>query len=131
MNVYGILLKKDENGQLLRLTRGLRIILNECNWNSKELNAILLPVSPDEFKRISLSEVTKEAWKILEVTHKGTKIDKNSKLQMLTSKFEEIMLKEEEIFDEFYAKLNDLVNSSFNLSEKLLGSKIVRKILRS
>ena len=40
-------------------------------------------------------------------------------------------MKDSEIFDEFYAKLSDIVNSSFNLSEKILESKIVGKILRS
>ncbi|XP_022862783.1 uncharacterized protein LOC111382965 [Olea europaea var. sylvestris] len=50
---------------------------------------------------------------------------------MLTSRFEEIKMKDDESFDEFYAKLNDIVNSSFNLGEKILESKIVRKVLRS
>ncbi|GMP54403.1 hypothetical protein CsSME_00019594 [Camellia sinensis var. sinensis] len=36
-----------------------------------------------------------------------------------------------ETFDELYAKLSDIVNSSFNLGEKIPESKIVRKILRS
>ena len=34
-------------------------------------------------------------------------------------------------FDEFYAKLNDIVNSAYNLSEIYDQPKIVRKILRS
>ena len=34
-------------------------------------------------------------------------------------------------FDEFYAKLKDIVNSAFNLRESIAESKIVRKILRS
>ena len=34
-------------------------------------------------------------------------------------------------FDEFYAKLKDIVNSAFNLGESITESKIVRKILRS
>ena len=38
---------------------------------------------------------------------------------------------DEEYFDEFYAKLNDIVNSAFNLGEVYDQSKIVRKILRS
>ena len=38
---------------------------------------------------------------------------------------------EEEAFDEFYAKLKDMVNSTFNLGEKIPEPKIVRKILRS
>ena len=34
-------------------------------------------------------------------------------------------------FDEYYAKLNDIFNSNFNLGERYSKRKIVRKILRS
>ena len=37
----------------------------------------------------------------------------------------------DESFDEFYAKLNDIVNSAYNLGKIYDQSKIVRKILRS
>ena len=37
---------------------------------------------------------------------------------------------EDESFDEFYAKLKDIVNSAFNLGETILEPKIVRKVLR-
>ena len=37
----------------------------------------------------------------------------------------------DETFDEFYAKLKDIMNSAFNLGEFIMESKIVRKILRS
>ena len=40
-------------------------------------------------------------------------------------------MKEDETFDEFYAKFKDIVNSTFNLGEYIAESKIVRKILRS
>ena len=40
-------------------------------------------------------------------------------------------MKEDELFDEFYAKLRDIVNSTFNLGETILEPKIVRKVLRS
>ena len=40
-------------------------------------------------------------------------------------------MEEDETFDEFYAKLKDIVNSAFNLGESIAKSKIVRKILRS
>ena len=36
----------------------------------------------------------------------------------------------DESFDEFYAKLKDIVNSTFNLEEQILEPKIVKKILR-
>ena len=40
-------------------------------------------------------------------------------------------MKENESFDEFYAKLKDIVNLAFNLGETILEPKIVRKVLRS
>ena len=40
-------------------------------------------------------------------------------------------MEEDESFDEFYAKLKDIVNSAFNLGETVLEPKIVRKVLRS
>ena len=40
-------------------------------------------------------------------------------------------MKEDKLFDEFYAKLRDIVNSTFNLGETILKPKIVRKVLRS
>ncbi|CAI9771535.1 unnamed protein product [Fraxinus pennsylvanica] len=78
-----------------------------------------------------MCETVKEVWDILTTTHEGTKTVKNSKLQMLTTKFEEIRMKDDESFDEFYAKLNDIVNSIFNLDERIPETKIVRKVLRS
>ena len=39
-------------------------------------------------------------------------------------------MKENESFDEFYAKLKDIVNSVFNFGETILEPKIVRKVLR-
>ena len=40
-------------------------------------------------------------------------------------------MSDDESFDEFYAKLNDIVNSVFNLGKIYDQPKIVRKILRS
>ena len=40
-------------------------------------------------------------------------------------------MEEDETFDDFYAKLKDIVNSAYNLGESIAKSKIVRKILRS
>ena len=40
-------------------------------------------------------------------------------------------MEEDESFDEFYAKLKDIVNLTFNLRETISEPKIVRKVLRS
>ena len=39
-------------------------------------------------------------------------------------------MEEDESFDEFYAKLKDIVNSAFNLGKIIPEPKIVRKVLR-
>lgn len=46
---------------------------------------------------------------------------------MLTTRFETIMMTDDETFDEFYKSLNDLVNSSFNLDERIPKPKIFKK----
>ena len=101
------------------------------NANNKALNTIFYGVSPDEFHRISHITVAKEVWEILETTYEGTKKVKDTKLQMLTTRFEEFKMSEDESFDSFYSKLNEVVVSKFNLGENMDNSKIVRKILRS
>ena len=83
----------------------------------------------EEFKKISSTEVAKEAWTILKTTYEGIKAVKTVKLQRHTSSFEEIRMKEDETFDEFCAKLKDIVNSAFNLGESIAESKIVGKCL--
>ena len=40
-------------------------------------------------------------------------------------------MEEDESFDEFYAKLKDIVNSTFKLGETIPEPKIVRKVFRS
>ena len=40
-------------------------------------------------------------------------------------------MEEDESFNEFYAKLKNIVNLAFNLGETILGPKIVRKVLKS
>ena len=56
---------------------------------------------------------------------------KDTKLQMLTTWFEELKMSENQSFDSFYGKLNEVVIGKLNLDEKMEDSKVVRKILRS
>ena len=102
-----------------------------ANANSKALYAIFYGVSPDKFHRISHVTIAKEALQILETTYEGSKKVKDTKLQMLTTRFEELKMSEDESFDSFYRKLNEVVIGKFNMGEKTEDSKIVRKILCS
>ena len=105
--------------------------IKAANFNSSALNALFSAITNEEFKKISSTKTAKEAWTILQTTYEGTKAVKDSKLQRLTTSFEEIKMEEDESFDEFYVKLKDIVNSAFNLGETIPEPKIVRNVLRS
>ena len=96
------------------------------------MNALFSAVTNEEFKKISSTKTAKEAWTILQTTYEGTKAVKDSKFQRLTTSFEEIKMEENESFDEFYAKLKDIVNSTFNFFDsrqtQLIGLQISNQL---
>ena len=104
--------------------------IKATHFNSLALNALFSAVTNKEFKNIFSIDNAKEAWTILQNTYEGTKAVKNSKLERLTASFEEIRIGDDELLDEFYAMLKDIVDLTFNLGEQILEPKIVRKILR-
>ena len=108
-----------------------KAILALANANSKAINAIFYGISTDEFLKILHVKTTKEAWTILETTYKDTKKVKDTKLQMHTTRFKEVKMSDDESFDSFYGRLNEIVIAKLNLGEKIENTKVVRKILRS
>ena len=104
-----------------------RVDYENCGWNSKAINAIFNGVTAEEFRIISQCKLAKEAWDILQVTHEGMTTIKIAKLQRLTTAFETLRMEDNETFDQFFFKLSDIVNSSFNLGEQTLLKKIFKK----
>ena len=91
-----------------------------ANANSKAINAIFCGVSPDEFHGISHVKTAKKSWMILETTYEGTKKVKDTKFQMLTTRFEELKMGDDEAFDSFYGKLNKIVIANLERTLKIL-----------
>ena len=68
--------------------------------NSKALNALFNGVDKNMFRLIKQCTIAKDAWEILKTTHEGTTKVKSTKLQLLTTKFENLrMLEDESIHD--------------------------------
>ena len=44
---------------------------------------------------------------------------------MLSTRFEELRMGEDESFDSFYSKLNEVIIGKFNLGEKMEDSKVI------
>ena len=54
--------------------------IKAANFNSRALNALFSAVTNEDRKKISSTEIAKEAWTVLQTTHEGTKAVKDSKL---------------------------------------------------
>jgi hypothetical protein len=81
------------------------------------------------FKLIKPCIVAKDAWLILQTAHEGTSKVKMSRLQLLTTKFENLKMKEDESIHEFHLSVMDIANSFKALGEKMSDEKLARKIL--
>lgn len=99
--------------------------------NSKSLNALFNGVEKNIFRLINTCIVAKEAWEILKTTHEGTSKVKMSRLQLLTTRFENIKMKDDENIHDFHMSILEIANSSSALGERMSEEKLVRKILRS
>ncbi|KAK2357392.1 gag-protease polyprotein [Trifolium repens] len=121
--------------------RGTTNLKPEENWSKKEdelalannkaLNALFSGVDKYMFRLIKQCTVAKDAWEILKTTHEGTPKVKMSRLQLLTTKFENLRMKEDESVHDFHMNMIDFSNSFDSLGEKIPEEKLVRKILRS
>src|ERR1044072_7815122 len=99
--------------------------------NSKALNALFNGIDRNIFRLVHQCELAKDLWDTLKTTHKGTSKVKMRRRQMLTTKFENLKMKEDENIHEFHMNILEIANASGALGEKMSEEKLVRKILRS
>jgi len=75
--------------------------------------------------------MAKNAWEILKIEHEGTTKVKSARLQLLTTKFEDMRMMEDESIHDYYLNILDIVNAFGSTREKISNENLVRKILRS
>jgi len=99
--------------------------------NSKALNSLFNGVDKNMFRLIKQCTVAKNAWEILKTAHEGTTKVKSAKIQLLTTKFENLKMLEDESIQDYHLNIIDIANSFESFGEKIYDEKVVRKILRS
>ena len=65
-------------------------------WNRKAMHAILCAMDENQYKLVQITRIAKVAREILEMAHEGTKVVKDSKLQVLKTSFETIRMEEQD-----------------------------------
>ncbi|XP_049364246.1 uncharacterized protein LOC125829001 [Solanum verrucosum] len=74
--------------------------------------------------------LAKEIWDSLRTAHKGTEQVKESKVDMLTTQYENFTMKEGESIHDMNTRFSSITNELRSLGEPISSSKQVRKILR-
>jgi len=99
--------------------------------NSKALNSLFNGVDKNMFRLIKQCIVAKDAWEILKTAHEGTTKVKSAKIQLLTTKFENLKMLKDESIQDYHLNIIYIAISFESLGEKISDEKLVRKILRS
>ena len=99
--------------------------------NSKALNALFNGVDKNMFRLIKQCTMAKDALKILKTAYEGTTKVKSAKIQLLTTKFENLKMLEDESIQDYHLNILDIANSFESLGGKISDEKLVRNILRS
>ncbi|CAM8884656.1 unnamed protein product [Rhodiola kirilowii] len=99
--------------------------------NSKAMNAIFSAVDENVMKLIINCEVAKEAWDILQIAFEGTDKVRNSRMQAVTTTFEEMKMKESETITEYNTRVLELSNEASALGKPIDEERLASKVLRS
>ncbi|CAM8876558.1 unnamed protein product [Rhodiola kirilowii] len=99
--------------------------------NSEAMNVIFSRVDGKNFKMISTCEIAKKASDILRTAHEGTTKVKLSRIERVTSKFENLRMQEDETITDFNTRVLDISNEAFALGEPMTEETLVRKVMRS
>ena len=78
-----------------------------------------------QFKSISATESAKEAWDILQIEFEGTSVVRKSRIELLTSKFENLLMEENEMIKYYHATISNISNESFILRKKIPEEKLI------
>ena len=100
----------------------------EKNYKAKKL--LVCGIGAEEYNRISACESAKEIWDCLKTAHEGTEQVKESKVDLLTTQYENFTMKEGESIHDMQTRFSSITNELRCLGEPIPTSKQVRKILR-
>ncbi|XP_071722036.1 uncharacterized protein [Rutidosis leptorrhynchoides] len=102
-----------------------------CTANSKAISIIQCALRPSVYKIIQNLETAKEAWDALQLTYEGSRSVRQSKLHIISNRFESLTMKDDESIAEFEKNIRYIANESSALGEVIPESKLVRKVMIS
>eukprot|EP00252_Welwitschia_mirabilis_P024163 TRINITY_DN705_c0_g1_i1.p1 TRINITY_DN705_c0_g1~~TRINITY_DN705_c0_g1_i1.p1 ORF type:complete len:205 (+),score=47.53 TRINITY_DN705_c0_g1_i1:749-1363(+) len=101
------------------------------NKDAKSLFFIQQAVDETIFLRIASATMTKQVWDTLMIEYQGSAKVIIVKLQFLRREFETVNMKNNELVQEYLAKVSSLVTQMHAYGEKIADETVVAKVLRS
>ncbi|KAH6768968.1 Squamosa promoter-binding protein-like transcription factor family protein [Perilla frutescens var. frutescens] len=101
------------------------------NFNSRALNAIFVSVDVPCFKMVCNCTTAYQAWSILQEHCEGSISVRQTKLRLLTSKFETLRMLEDETISMYTKRLCEVSNESTALGCPISNENMVSKLLRT
>ncbi|XP_070004781.1 uncharacterized protein [Nicotiana sylvestris] len=97
----------------------------------------MVPKNRKEYSDIDKKAVEKnfrakkilEIWEALQTAHEGTTQIKQSKIDMLTTEYELVRLKDDESIQDMHTRFTSIINELHSLREVIPRNKLVRKVL--
>ncbi|KAH6777023.1 hypothetical protein C2S51_008335 [Perilla frutescens var. frutescens] len=101
------------------------------NFNARALNEIFVSIDVPCFKMICNCVTAYQAWTILQEHCEGFANVRKTKLRLLTSKFENLRMFEDETISSYAEKLCEMSNQSTALGSPISNENMVSKLLRT
>jgi uncharacterized lipoprotein YehR (DUF1307 family) len=89
------------------------------------MNAILSGLAEAEFVKVMHLDFSKGMWDKLISSYEGNEKVKYAKLQTYRLKFEELKMNEDETFNKYFLRVEELVNAMKGLGEKIEDTFLV------
>ncbi|XP_073126817.1 uncharacterized protein [Henckelia pumila] len=101
------------------------------SYNAKALNAIFSIVDMRMYGIIADCTVAKNAWEALQEHCEGSKSVKRTKITLLNSKFENLIMDETETIAEYDHRLRQFATEAYYLGASIANEALMNKVLRS
>ncbi|XP_073133838.1 uncharacterized protein [Henckelia pumila] len=101
------------------------------NYNAKAINAIFNSVDMNMFNLIGTCVCARDAWEKLQTHCEGSTSVKKTRMRLLTSKFEKLIMEESETIMQYNTRLKSLANETYVLGDPIFNERLVCKVLRS
>ncbi|XP_070015280.1 uncharacterized protein [Nicotiana sylvestris] len=112
----------------------MRKEFNDANKKAIEKNfpaktVLVCGIGPDEYNKISACQSAKKIWEALQTAHEGTTHVKQSKINMLNTKYELFRMKDDEFIHDMHTCFTSIIIELHSLGEVISRNKLLRKIL--